>query len=395
MVNKCPECGSVSEDDAIFCAMCGKMFSEAPLSASVSGILETTSAPPAGPENAVRTKMVGSIVISVLMLAAVSGISVIAVGGTVSFEVDYDERDFIFRNTSEGIFENYAWRIEGEDGTVLEKNTGNAGSLRWSSDDMYGEYTEGMYHITLYAYTYFGTEMSHSEDVLEDGERGYTVTWTHAGKEHAVDVSMYLSEYYRYKEHSFTSVNQQTDPRWPGSNVDHSLVTEFMQTDSEHDAFSAIMSQLKTSAPEGEEAQVNYLMGFVQNLDDGNTYKTDTDARGHPTEYWSFPMETLFNKGGDCEDLAMLFMAICINFFDEMDTALVLFWGDDDVEGHAMAALAMSAPPSGMDQNMDLDYVVEGTPYYVCETTSNNPWWKPGRISSPYSELRPNSIIAV
>lgn len=60
----------------------------------------------------------------------------------------------------------------------------------------------------------------------------------------------------------------------------------------------------KNAVFDGED-YLNYLLAFTQYI----PYQTDEEYLGY-LEYWKFPLETLFDNGGDCEDTSILFVAI-------------------------------------------------------------------------------------
>ncbi len=74
---------------------------------------------------------------------------------------------------------------------------------------------------------------------------------------------------------------------------------------------------------------VNVLLRFTQTI----PYVTDTETNGQD-EYWKFPLETLYDNGGDCEDTSILFCAVgkAMGY----DTALMIF------NGHATGAVSIT-----------------------------------------------------
>jgi len=124
---------------------------------------------------------------------------------------------------------------------------------------------------------------------------------------------------------------------------------------------------------------INFILKFVQQ---SVIYKPDNETKGK-MEYWRFPVETLVEKKGDCEDSSVLFASIMdyLNY----DTVLLLYsWEENDKKfGH----LAVGIQLDGFQG----DYVIDNTgkKYYYCETTSttysigeipNNIKGKPDRI---------------
>jgi len=97
-------------------------------------------------------------------------------------------------------------------------------------------------------------------------------------------------------------------------------------------------------------------------------YALDLDSK-NAEEYWRYPIETLFDECGDCEDTALLAAAVLRKMGQEV--AMVVTVGETD--GHA--ALGVGAPhglPGAYLRGND------GKPYYYCETTATG--WRVGEI---------------
>ncbi|HID73539.1 MAG TPA: hypothetical protein EYP43_00655 [Thermoplasmata archaeon] len=107
-------------------------------------------------------------------------------------------------------------------------------------------------------------------------------------------------------------------------------------------------------------------LGFVQSIQ----YRWDNETAGCE-DYARFPLETLVDGVGDCEDKAMLYAAILI----DMGYGAVLFVIQTETIGHM--ATGVSAP------GLTGEYIVHnGTRYYYAETTSTT-----GRIGQVPSEI--------
>ena len=105
---------------------------------------------------------------------------------------------------------------------------------------------------------------------------------------------------------------------------------------------------------------INFILSFVQlNVN----YCNDSDTKGE-NEYWRFPVETLVDEGGDCEDSAVLFAAI----MDALgyDVALLYYtWEEgDELLGH----LAVGIHLLGNHGHFEKDE--NGKKYFYCETAS-------------------------
>ena len=104
----------------------------------------------------------------------------------------------------------------------------------------------------------------------------------------------------------------------------------------------------------------NFILKFVQqNIE----YVPDNISKG-PDEYWRYPIETLVEKQGDCEDTSALFGSImdALNY----DVVLLLyFWEEGDTKlGHLAVGIYLEGDHGS--------YVRDNTgkKYYYCETTT-------------------------
>lgn len=106
----------------------------------------------------------------------------------------------------------------------------------------------------------------------------------------------------------------------------------------------------------------NFVLKFVQNLE----YSYDNDTTPW-NEYWRYPVETLVDEGGDCEDTSILYASL----MEAMgyDAVLIL------LPGHAAVGIEGSGYPGTY-------YNYNGVNYYYCETTS--PTLNMGEMRSDY-----------
>jgi len=113
-----------------------------------------------------------------------------------------------------------------------------------------------------------------------------------------------------------------------------------------------------------EEETANFAASFVQNL----VYQSEEG------EYPKYPVETLFDQGGDCEDTSILTAALLQAV--EYDVVLLNFPAvPPDEAGHMAVGVALPAIPGGYRYNFD------GKDYYYLETTSVG---KVGEIPDKY-----------
>ncbi len=98
----------------------------------------------------------------------------------------------------------------------------------------------------------------------------------------------------------------------------------------------------------------NYILRFVQYIE----YQLDEEYMG-TEEYWKFPLETLYDQGGDCEDTAILFAAIGYVFKETYDMDYDI--GFQVVPQHAIGIVKLSGYSS---------YSKNPEGWLYCETTA-------------------------
>jgi len=120
-----------------------------------------------------------------------------------------------------------------------------------------------------------------------------------------------------------------------------------------------IVSQLATALKESAENEgydsyqtVSYIMSFVQSL----PYTADDVTTGKD-EYPRYPIETLVDEGGDCEDTSFLLAGI----LKELNYGVCLIIPSGHV---AVGVLGSEALPGTY-------YELDGKRYYYCETTGS------------------------
>lgn len=143
-------------------------------------------------------------------------------------------------------------------------------------------------------------------------------------------------------------------PRTPGmSYADYALA------DEDRDTLQGVADQIKSYGVEKGYSDYDNAMNvltFVQSL----PYSKDADSEGI-SEYPRYPIETLKDGTGDCEDKTILAAALLQKM--GIDTVILL------LPDHS--ALGVSVPGAS---GVGYDYA--GTTYYYAETTSGN--WKIG-----------------
>lgn len=138
-------------------------------------------------------------------------------------------------------------------------------------------------------------------------------------------------------------------------------MTRFVTSDDE--VINDLANELESLAESKDYnpvTTINFALRFVQVT---MIYTLDNESKGK-TEYWRFPVETLVEKQGDCEDTSVLFASI-MDILD-YDVALLYYtWEEDNKPvGH----LAVGIHLEGNHGNYVEDDT--GKKYYYCETTT-------------------------
>lgn len=147
---------------------------------------------------------------------------------------------------------------------------------------------------------------------------------------------------------------------------DYSIYVTHPDDDAELvDPLAAELKRLAAQKGYDSEETVNFAASFVQNL----RYRLEDE------EYPNYPVETLYDRGGDCEDTAILTAALLQSM--GYDTVLIRFDPEGErVAGHMAVGVAVAGFSGGYS------YTFEGRKYYYLETTSAS--WTLGEIPSEY-----------
>lgn len=184
-------------------------------------------------------------------------------------------------------------------------------------------------------------------------------TWSYGGKQWTWDLPIPKSLYDAYKG---VTVYDRTRNGPAGYGY---LVTT-------RDSYVAqLADQLhKTASNEGYGTydEVSFILAFVQSL----PYTSDSVTTGYD-EYPRFPVETLVDNGGDCEDTSILFATLVLI----LDYEIILVNPPKHI---AVGVLGTNLQGSY--------YTWNGKTYYYCETTGNN--WRIGGMPSDYRQVYAN-----
>lgn len=219
---------------------------------------------------------------------------------------------------------------------------------------------------------YFGTETfkGHDTDISfstsspenETGESiTNTYTWYYDRKNWSYELEIPESYYDKYK-------NSQRN--FPGVMKFTKMVTE--ESDDEW-IYSITQSFIKIGRKQNysDSEIVRLIITFVQSIE----YQDDKEYTGYD-EYPKFPCETLYDNGGDCEDLSILLSSL----LQEMgyDAALLDIVDPDKDVGHMAVGL------KGTDKVSGKYFTLGEDKYYYVETTASG--WPIGLMPDDYED---------
>ena len=176
-----------------------------------------------------------------------------------------------------------------------------------------------------------------------------TYRWTFNDKNWKLSMDIPITTYETYR---YSPVN-----RIPQS-VNNDAMRSFVTSDDKViEDFADKLSSLAKNEGYDSIKTANFILRFVQS---NIAYKSDEVSKKE-VEYWRFPVETLVDKQGDCEDTSVLFASIMVAL--GYDTVLLYYILEDDI-GH----LAVGIHINGITG----DYVVynDDKKYFYCETTT-------------------------
>lgn len=170
-----------------------------------------------------------------------------------------------------------------------------------------------------------------------------TYRWSFQGSEYSLQAVVPPRAYVEYAEMDV--------PRSYYFGYSDADVQRFVTSDD--DIIVAVASQLRNmsaSAGFDEVETINFALRFCQSIQ----YSYDNASMG-ADEYWRFPVETLYDETGDCEDTSFLFASVAEAM--GYDAVMLL------LPEHAAVGVAS-------DHGSGTSFEEGGVRYYYCETTS-------------------------
>lgn len=200
------------------------------------------------------------------------------------------------------------------------------------------------------------------------------MSWSYDGHAYTTTVTYDISEYTKYAQFNGASYTARSS----FDDLTSFIVVNDVVTDITDDLASKYTATY--SAEASGQGYAEFILAFVQCV---FSYEYDNYLYG-PDEYYAFPMETIQNQGGDCEDTSILAAAL----FKSAGYSAGVFL----IPGHCIAAVALDSYTAGSvasgysSQVALFSYTyTDGKTYYGCETTLDENLYGIGWISRTYS----------
>lgn len=152
------------------------------------------------------------------------------------------------------------------------------------------------------------------------------------------------------------------------------FVSAYCLDKSDDKLISTVITQLKKGGDKlnlSKDEMVKFVIAFVQ----GFTYVTDSVSTGYD-EYPRYPIETLLEQSGDCEDTAILTATLLREL--GYGCALIVF------DNHCALGIKGDSTIQGTY------FEIKGTRYYYVETTAKG--WDIGELPDEYKGLKARII---
>lgn len=197
------------------------------------------------------------------------------------------------------------------------------------------------------------------------GDINRTYNWNYEDQRFSYTLTIDRSYYNKMMDSDIDRTGTVSSDRYVTSKGVTFAVSDYVVVDEYIEKVSKDLADLyreRISPEMTNDDYVNFVSAFVQVCID-----YDYDEANGNKEYWRFPLETLCEKTGDCEDTSILLAALI--------DAYGLKGGVVLAPGHAMCAICTSEVTGPYENQMHspVDYNGDdsGVDYYLIETTFN------------------------
>ncbi|MCK4332393.1 MAG: hypothetical protein KAV40_02310 [Thermoplasmatales archaeon] len=257
----------------------------------------------------------------------------------IVYNIDDDQRYTTIRIVmwdNDGLFENDYIDIDGTSSSKTLDIVFDAVTETWSGDDSDG-YTDGSDDGSS-GYDDDDGALWYNIEVTEV-EYDKTYEWSYGYNSYSLHVEIPKENYAYYKH-----LNVDRSP-YPYSQGSHFVTSD----DTTVTAIANELNSMAQSKGFDYYEKANFVLKFVQSLQ----YSFDNETTSW-NDYWRYPIETLVDEGGDCEDTSILYASI----MEAMGYDAVLL-----LPPAHMAVGIEGLGCSGVEHN--------GITYCYCETTNH------------------------
>ena len=208
------------------------------------------------------------------------------------------------------------WEIYNSDNELVRTTTDDTFTM------VFDEY--GSFIIKLSGSDSYGNKVYRFYGIMVDSIVSRTYEWSYNGVDYEYTLDIKYSDFCKYRSDSTVGRTSQMYNSNTVANI------QMLVTDT--DNYVKELAKMLKEKTEGmsDYDRINVLLAFTQYIE----YVSDETSMGQ-AEYWKYPLETLYDNNGDCEDTSILFAAIgkAMGF----DTAVMLF------PGHATGAISIDS----------------------------------------------------
>ena len=270
---------------------------------------------------------------------------------SLSLEIGAQDRDVYAMNTADPDFtlydgdtlsadkypDNAVWTVYGLDDDSTVSFEGDISSFRFEA---------GSFLVMFESQESFDFGLF-TVDV--DGYVTVECEWEYGDRTYSYDLDILFGDVCRYRDLYDVSQRQQD------ISGNHARDVTFVTYEDRYVLeLASALSQMTSGWSDLE--RVNFVLSFCQNIG----YEDDQIYMGYE-EYWKFPLETLYDHGGDCEDTSILMAALCKAM--GYDTSLIL------LPGHMASGVNFQTSEPGLKWFYLLSDPTQKR-YYYCETTA-------------------------
>ncbi len=208
----------------------------------------------------------------------------------------------------------------------------------------------GQYDLIVKGTKTDGKYATETKTFIVDGVSTNVYRWDFNGEHYSLTWNLDMATYKNYINYEVDRSPQSTTAR-----------TNFVNYNSANvQTIAGKLTELSAGMTDVE--RTNFVLKFVQLCTD---YERDREyIYSDQSDYWKYPLETLFEGRGDCEDTSILYSALIKAMGYE--TAILLYVGKQYKDnGHAATSVALDNVPGGTY------YSKNGLKFFYCESTSD------------------------